>query len=487
MSSSPQRLHPAILVIKVLTSFRRWFGITSVPWLFVLFRDGISSSRVLLLMAVVAISIVASAVWAVLSWRATVYFVRGNAFHFRQGVIGKNERTVPLDHIQSVDTVQGPVQRLFGIVEVRVETAGGGSNEADVSLAAVARPAARQLQQELAPRRPLAATTDAVEAEAPAPALVRRLSTGRLLLAGATSGQIGVALPIIFTISQLFDDVLTPDFVLAYAQDWLPGSFAGIVVLAAGVLLLAWLVAVAGTVLAYAGFSLSRDGDSLRIKRGLLERREVTIPINRIQAIQVVENVLRQPLGLVLVKMESAGYGADAGVSTTLFPLLRRNEVEDFLQATAPEFAVWPVLQRLPQRARRRYVLRSAFPFLFIALPASALLAWQDRPDLAPLPFILVALGAAYGLLRFRGVGWALSTGRLVISHRTLSHVIVIAPQRRLQSRSMLQTPFQRRSRLATLIVRVGRGSAFEITDLDASVAGEVLYRLGPTGVRATP
>lgn len=487
MSSSPQRLHPAILVLEVLTSFRRWFGITSVPWLFVLFRDGISSSRILLLLAIVAISIVASGVWAVLSWRATVYFVQGNAFHFRHGVIGKNERTVPLDHIQSVDTVQGPVQRLFGIVEVRVETAGGGGKEADVSLAAVARPAAQQLQQELAPRRPSVTAMDAVDAEAPAPVLVRRLSTGRLLLAGATSGQIGVALPIIFAISQLFDDVLTPDFVLAYAQDWLPGSFAGIVVLAAGVLLLAWLVAVAGTVLAYAGFSLSRDGDSLRITRGLLERREVTIPINRIQAIQVVENVLRQPLGLVLVKMESAGYGADAGVSTTLFPLLRRSEVEDFLQATAPEFAVWPVLQRLPHRARRRYVFRSTLPFLFLALPASALLAWQDRPVLATLPLILVALGAAYGLLRFRGVGWALSTGRLVISHRTLSHVIVIAPQRRLQSRSMLQSPFQRRARLATLIVRVGRGSAFEITDLDATVAGELLNRLGLAGVRVTP
>jgi uncharacterized membrane protein YdbT with pleckstrin-like domain len=132
-------------------------------------------------------------------------------------------------------------------------------------------------------------------------------------------------------------------------------------------------------------------------------------------------------------------------------------------------------------------VLRSALPILFLAVPASALLAWQDRPELAPLPFILVVLGAAYGVLRYRGVGWALITGRLVISHRTLSHVIVVAPQRRLQSRSMVQSPFQRRSRLATLIVRVGRGSAFEITDLDATVAGEALYRLGPTGVQATP
>nr|MDQ3328166.1 PH domain-containing protein [Chloroflexota bacterium] len=402
MNSRPQRLHPAILVLEVLTSARRWFGITSLPWLFVLFRDGISSKRVLLLLAVVLLSLVAAGVWAVLSWRATVYFVQGNAFHFKRGVIGKNERTVPLDHIQSVDTVQGPVQRLFGVVEVRVETAGGGGKEADVSLAAVARPAAQQLQRDLAPQRPSAAAMDSPNAIAASPVPVRRLGAGRLLLAGATSGQIGVALPIIFTISQLFDDVLTPDFVLEFTHDWLPGSVSGLVVITAGVLVLAWLVAVVGTVLAYAGFSLSRDGDSLRITRGLLERREVTIPINRIQAVQVVENVLRQPLGLVLVKMESAGYGADAGVSTTLFPLLRRSEVEPFLQATAPEFAVSPVLQRLPLRARRRYMFRSALPLLGFALPTSAALVWQNRPELAPLPFVLVAVGAMYGLLRFR-------------------------------------------------------------------------------------
>jgi len=486
MRSSPQRLHPAVLVLEVLTSFRRWFGITSVPWLFVLFRDGLSSSRVLLLLAVVFISIAASGVWALLSWRATVYFVQGNAFHFKRGVIGKNERTVPLDHIQSVDTVQGPVQRLFGIVEVRVETAGGGGKAADVSLAAVARPAARELQRELAPRRPSTAA-DSSEVIAPIPAPVRRLSTGRLLLAGATSGQIGVALPIIFTFSQLFDDILTPDFLMSFAHDLLPGSVAAIVVIAGGVLLLAWLVAVAGTVLAYAGFSLSRDEDSLRITRGLLERREVTIPINRIQAVQVVENVLRQPLGLVLVKMESAGYGADAGVSTTLFPLLRRSEVEAFLQATAPEFAVSPILERLPTRARHRYMLRSALPLLGFALSTSAALVWQNRPELAPLPFVLVAVGAMYGLLRFRGVGWALSTGRLVISHRTLSRVTVIAPQRRLQSRSVLRSPFQRRARLASLVVRVGRGSAFEVDDLDADDADELIYHLGPTGARVTP
>ena len=46
--------------------------------------------------------------------------------------------------------------------------------------------------------------------------------------------------------------------------------------------LFAWLLAIAGTVLAHYGFTLSRDGEFLYVKRGLLERREATIPLGRI-------------------------------------------------------------------------------------------------------------------------------------------------------------------------------------------------------------
>ena len=35
---------------------------------------------------------------------------------------------VPIDRIQSVDTIAGPIQRLFGITGLRVQTAGGGKD-----------------------------------------------------------------------------------------------------------------------------------------------------------------------------------------------------------------------------------------------------------------------------------------------------------------------------------------------------------------------
>ncbi len=482
------------MLLDLLRSIRGWFSVTSLPWLFVAFRDGIDLSSIGFLLVLIVVSVVASAVWGMLSWRATLYSIEGNSFRFRRGVLGRNERTIPLDHIQSVDIVQGVIQRIFNVVEVRIETAGGGGSgrgEADVSLPAVSRPVAAELQRSLAPRRggtvavaqPDAGVLTVEVPEAPQPVLIRRLSMGRLLLAGATSGQIGIVLPLIATFSQLFDDVLTPEFVMRFAQEqgWLPNSVAVAVLLAFGVLLLAWLIAIAGAVLAFAGFTLSREGDSLRIQRGLIERREVTIPINRIQAVQTVENIFRQPFGMVLVRMESAGYGANAGVSTTLFPLLARAEVESFLKAAAPEFAVSPPLQSLPRRALRRYVIRSALPALLLAALAVSLLVWRGLSELAIVPLSLVLLGGAYGWLRFKGVGWSVDRDHLVVRYRTLARTMAIAPRRRLQSRSFAQSPFQRRVGLATFSAQVGRGLNLEVVDMEATDAEDALYRLGPT------
>src|SRR5919112_535337 len=72
------------------------------------------------------IGAVLASLWGFLAWRATTYEVTANSFRLRQGVVQKSERTIPLEHVQSVDTVQGIIQRLFGVYEVRIETAGGG-------------------------------------------------------------------------------------------------------------------------------------------------------------------------------------------------------------------------------------------------------------------------------------------------------------------------------------------------------------------------
>jgi putative membrane protein len=475
--SSERHLHPVAMLVGAIRTVRRWIGGLVFPGVLLLVSQGFSLRTVALLVLAIFVVAALAALWGFLSWRATTYAVTGNSFRLKQGVLQKNERTIPLDHVQSVDTVQGIVQRAFGVYEVRIETAGGGAGEPDASLSALDREAAQTLRLEIeGSQRERAGETEG-------PTVIRRLSTRDLLVAGATSGQIGIAFSVLAVGYQFLDDFLSEDLLRRLLATLAPSWLMVLLILIPVGLLLAWSLAIAGTVLAYTGFTLSREGNFLYIKRGLLERREATIPLSRIQAIRISEGVLRQPFGLASLRVESAGYGEDAGVSTMLFPLLPRDEVEELLAEAAPEFAVKPALESLPRRALRRYVFRSTFSYLIVALAATLVSFLAFESALGLLALLLLPPAAAYGWLCYRDSGWTFEEDRLVVRYRSLGRKTAIAPRRRLQSREVARSPFQRRVRLATFLAEVASGSGgsvLRVTDLDAKSAERLAGELGP-------
>jgi putative membrane protein len=192
---------------------------------------------------------------------------------------------------------------------------------------------------------------------------------------------------------------------------------------------------------------------------------------------------LRQPFGLASLRVESAGYGEDAGVSTTLFPLLPRREAHALLLRAAPEFAAAPVLAPLPRRALKRYVFRATVPALVVLAGAAGLSFFVFGSAAGLLGLLLVPPAAAHGWLRYRDAGWALERDRLVVRSRSLARATAIAPRRRLQSRGVVRSPFQRRARLATFLAEVASGAggaAVQVTDLDTDAAETLAGDLGP-------
>src|SRR5918994_269979 len=475
--SSEKRLHPVAMLVGAIRTLRRWVSGLLFPGVVLLVSQGFSLWTVTLFLLGLLVVAALAALWGFLSWRATTYTVTGNSFRLRQGVFQKNERTIPLEHVQSVDIVQGIIQRAFGVVEVRIETAGGGASEPDASLVALDRDAAQRLRREIAGSR-----SEGPE-ETVGPAVLRRLSTRDLLVAGATSGQIGVAFSLLAIGFQFLDNFFSEDLVRRLVETLAPNWLMVVLILVPVGLLLAWLLAIAGTVLAYTGFTLSREGDFLYIKRGLLERREATIPLSRIQAVRISEGLLRQPFGLASLRVESAGYGEDAGVSTMLFPLLPRDEVGEFLAVAAPEFAGAPALEPLPRRSLRRYVFRATFVYLIIAFAAALVSSLVFQSALGLLGFLLIPPAAAYGWLCYRDAGWAFEEDRLVVRHRSLGRKTAVAPRGHLQARGMVSNPFQRRVRLATFLAEVASGSGGSVPrgkDLDGGGARTLGGDLGP-------
>jgi putative membrane protein len=243
---------------------------------------------------------------------------------------------------------------------------------------------------------------------------------------------------------------------------------------AGGLLLLAWLLSTLGAVVAFAGFTIAREDDRLRIRRGLVQRREATVPVGRVRAVRIVEGVLRRPFGLATLRLEVAGYAEEASAARTLYPLLPRREVAAFLAELLPELADEPDgLTALPPRAARRYVLPPAVAGLIVGGVGCLLV-----PSVAPWPLLIAPLLALNGWWSFQAAGWRLRDGRLAMRSRRLARTTLLTPAARLQEHAIAQNPFQRRAGLADLAVAVGKGGQARVRHLEAPVAAELWERL---------
>jgi putative membrane protein len=414
--------------------------------------------------------------YQVVYYRRFEYRLTGDTFDIDSGVLSRRSREIPYRRIQNVDVRRNPVQRALGIAEVRIETAGGGETEAQLRY--VSASAAERLQRELSRRKRGEPGEPAEEAgREPEPAEELYAVTPREL---ALLGVVNVDLRLLSIAAALLPIVsssVSEQFPLASLLATAPLLF---------VALLAFAVAassVAG-VAAYWGFRLWRGVDELRYERGLLQRYTGTIPLEKIQAVRLSENALARLAGFAAVEVETAGYApGESGGSQAAVPVARRDralrlarEVEPF-----PDVA----FERPPRRARTRYAARYALVVLALAAITTALVrfgpavlaARSPVPGYAPLALLPLVPVAAH--LKWRNLGYALLEDHVVTRAGFWTRTTYVVPYYRVQTVVESATVFQRRRRLATLLVDVAgssglTGSQPRALDVDGDRASEL-------------
>ncbi|MEM6794538.1 MAG: PH domain-containing protein [Acidobacteriota bacterium] len=334
----------------------------------------------------------------------------------RQGLLNRQVRTIPFDRIQNIDLVQGPLQRLAKVSEVRLETASGGKPEAvmrvlrEEEIARLREVIARH--RESAEPRAAVNAPRAAEEETAAPPLVQQ-STGDLVALGLLSGRAGLVLAAgLGFLHQVgfFEDADR----FAFLTERLPG-FVGeldlstwinrgpLALLVAGLLalvalvVLARLLSVLWILITLHGFRLEDREDDLATRYGLFTHITATLPKRRIQLLSTHRPFLGRPWGLVSTRVETAGGSAsdDSGPGAArlwLAPLLREIELPPVLSRTLPSLDLeqvrWrPLSPAAPARlARLRALVASvaalpvvvlAWPWGLLALLAPPLAAWH--------------------------------------------------------------------------------------------------------------
>ena len=196
--------------------------------------------------------------------------------------------------------------RPFGLVKVKIETA-GSSGEAEAVLTAISKSQATIIQQALSSAKDETSIDEQEVVKENKEIILYQITPKELFLLASTSGGVGVVISAVIAFIFQFEEIIPYEKVFNGLEDFISSGVLVVSLLVFIGFLVAWAAALIGTMLKYAGFTVKKNKDDFIITRGLLEKRQLTIPSHLIQAIRLSENLIRQPLGLSTVYIESAG------------------------------------------------------------------------------------------------------------------------------------------------------------------------------------
>jgi putative membrane protein len=474
-------MHPAAIVVAFFAQLRELlFPII----LFVFFGSRGDGFFGYIYIAVMAIWFAGLIVVGIISWYRFYYWIEDGELRMEYGVLVKKRRFIPQERIQTIDTSEGIIQRIFGLVKVQVETAGGGA-EAEAKLTALTKEEAGLLREVLlykpqkldeSEEAPDRGEETIPEREVPVtPKPTFTISWKSLFIAGTTSGGIGVVLSAVIAFVSQFDQFVPYEDIIDRFGVVLQTSVFFIASIVFIVLLLSWLISIVMTMFKYGNFTVVKNNEELLISRGIIEKRQLTIPLERIQAIRISQNILRQPFGFATVYVESAGSsgGKEADFSTILFPLVKMMEVEKHIQKFVPSYQLKEKLHTLPVRSLFRYIIRLVVPAVILSIPV----AYFFQPY-GYFAFLSAGLAALLGYSQYKAGGWKLEDQQLQMSFRRLNKNIVLVRKKRIQSFELKESFFQRRRSLLTInaAIKTGFGHKnFHVVDVEKK-DGETIF-----------
>lgn len=501
MSDTKFRLHPISAIINFIKGLKDLI----FPFVLIFVSNGLKINLNpnneefwgdLVPLAIGAFLLILNLIGGIVKWRRFVYWFEEGELRVEYGLFVKKKRYIPFERIQSLNYKEGIFHRPFGLVKVSVETAGSNNGKAEAELTAITREAADTIEVEMKRAKKekrqgkqvadqYEGNRDNVSEDVPVSnqyeqlpeeevahkEIVHRMSIKDLLILATTSGGVGVVFSGIAAFASQFGNIIPYDYLYDEFRAFVK---IGILLVLLGiflVLLIAWGLSLVLTLFNYYDFIVERESDKLIITRGLIEKKRITIPINRIQGIKIVENPLRQMFGYATVVVESAGGSAqDDERKIVLMPLVKKLHAMGPLQQLFPDINWQPMLKRSPKRARPYYYRIEILWSLLIV----ALVSYFFFP-FGLLSFFIIPLAILNGVWQHKTAGYAVEGNQLTIVYRTFSKITVFMEKKRIQQMSLKQTYFRKRKDIASIGATIISGSAgfattvahFEKTDMD--------------------
>lgn len=427
---------------------------------------GILASAILLLLIV----------HTILYYLNFYFYVTEGEFILKKGYLRKKTLTIPLDRIQSVNTKQNLIQQLLNVVTLEIDTAGTAAKE--LKIHALEKPFAIELQNQLRSTKAIKTGIDQetqTGTDEVAEKLILKLTPIDLLKIGISQNHLRTGLIILafgFQIFQKAQDVFE-EKANEYSNElvsYMSGSnWALIAFLVIFFLIISILYSLLSTVFKYFDFKLLRKEETYRVESGLINKRNVIIPHNKVQELNWETGPIKKQFGIYNLVFKQAVSGQNRKTQLVDAPgcLTKHLELLKTDLFGKDELSGIPKVHSDRYYFRRLWILYGWLPVVLASpLFYSEWLFWFGV-------FVWLIISAGYTFLILNKRYFRMDNNQIRISQGAISHKWKQMELFKIQSVEFRQTIFQKRRSLASLHLMNASGS-ISIPYINESMAKEI-------------
>ncbi|MGB3160004.1 MAG: PH domain-containing protein [Carnobacterium sp.] len=331
MSSERRKFHPSVMIVHFIKGIRKWLFFIIIV---VIDKDNTLALELVAISAILVIVMITSLV----KYFTYTYQLTMQKIIVYKGIIKKKETDISYDRIQTIKQRQWFFFKPFKVVELLIETASSTPGEAEASLTAVDSSLLETIEQ----LRTFSRSNNKDSEEiALVPSVSFTLSNKQLFIYSLTDLSVFLVFGTIVTfLIEWVPDIFFSEVELWVNHlQWVVSLFIFLFGLVAIILL-----AIIKNVISFHRFKVTLQEETLSVDYGLLERKTQKIPLEKIQAVKVHKQLLRNLFGMSSVELIlMGGQEKEEGLASEkifLFPLIRTRIVYKKIAEFLPEMGI---------------------------------------------------------------------------------------------------------------------------------------------------
>ncbi|MPQ43072.1 PH domain-containing protein [Clostridium tarantellae] len=411
-----------------------------------------------LLIGVIIVLIIAT-----LKWWKTIFYIKEDTIIYEKGILCKNKKTIPFNKITAINTEKNLVNRIFNTCTLKIDTGAATEKKAELILI-LNESLAEEFNKLLfnSKCKMIDSKEEHIGSNKNKIEVIDKyinVSLKEIVIYSLTTNKFAWILGII-AIWNKINDIISKSImgkvnskvngVVMNAKDTILDNASWfikikyLILLIIIVYIIATIVSIVINFIKFNDFKLYKIKNKLNVEYGLITRKKYLLPIKKIQAVKLKQNIIQQFLGVYSIEVVIIGYGDSNDKKAIIYPIANKNIVKKIIKDFLPKFSFNGQIHNTSLKCFSKFIVKRcvfSMIFMFIILHFISFIPMVYKYSLI---ILLTLVQFILGCINYKNNFLGVSKNNVIASSGSIKKITYLIMQNNIQSITKEQNPLQR-------------------------------------------